>query len=343
MLVLPVYGQPNKANREEISFKTIDGVLLRGHFYPSGKGGSNSPVVMFLHKLGSNSSTGDWEGLATQLQKKGFAVLSFDFRGHGKSTVIADPKVFWSFPANQTYVKGFTNNINNLKKTIHVQDIRSNAYIPYLMNDIAAARHDLDNRNDNGQCNTSNIMIIGAEEGASLGMLWICSEFYRPAVYQNGLAGFNLGQIVNNNPAGEDIAGAIWLSLRRYPGLPSGNSITFPYYQVVNNTPAVRDIQMWFAAGSKDTRGKADALYMYDTVLNAEKKKDKLPLTSHKTIEGTNLRGVGLIGKKELPTNGLIEKFLEAAVQMRPNQAQKKRNASEFRPNYIDPSHFGFR
>jgi hypothetical protein len=50
-----------------------------------------------------------------------------------------------------------------------------------------------------------------------------------------------------------------------------------------------------------------------------------------------------LIGKKELPTDALIEKFLESAVKMRPNQSQKKRNASEFKPAYIDPPFFGFK
>ena len=339
MIAAPGQAQPNKTNKEDVSFRTIDGVLLKGTFYPSSKG-ANSPVVMFLHKLGSNSSTGDWDGLAGRLQAKGFAVLSFDFRGQGRSTTIIDPKTFWSYPVNQAYVRGYVAGSTNLKKVISYSDIKSNYYVPYLMNDIAAARHDLDNRNDNGQCNTSNIILIGAEEGASLGMMWICTEFYRTAVYQNGLA---IGGVVNNNPAGEDIAGAIWLSLRRNPGLTANSSIAFPYFQAVSSTPAVRDIQMWFAAGDKDVRGKEDSLYMYEKILNAEKKKDQLPLTSHKTIEGTSLRGVNLIGKKELPTDGLIEKFLESAVKMRPNQSQKKRNASEFKPNYIDPTHFGFR
>src|SRR4029079_13677022 len=124
--------------------------------------------------------------------------------------------------------------------TINLTDIKSNYYIPYMMNDIAAARHDLDNRNDNGSVNASNIFIIGAEEGASLGMMWICTEFYRTAVYQNGLA---LTGVVNNNPAGEDLGGAILRSLRRNPGMTPASSITFPYYDVVRNPPAVRDIQ----------------------------------------------------------------------------------------------------
>ena len=50
----------------------------------------------------------------------------------------------------------------------------------------------------------------------------------------------------------------------------------------------VRDnVQMWFAQGSKDDKkGPADALHMYKTVLDAERKKEKLPLTSKLSIDG---------------------------------------------------------
>jgi len=36
--------KPSTINKEDVSFKSIDGVLLKGTFYPSAKGG-NSPVV----------------------------------------------------------------------------------------------------------------------------------------------------------------------------------------------------------------------------------------------------------------------------------------------------------
>jgi pimeloyl-ACP methyl ester carboxylesterase len=324
---------PKNVNKEEVAFKTIDGVMLKGTFYPSNKG-SNAPVVMVLHKLGGNRTQGDWESLAVKLQDKGFAVLTFDFRGHGGSTTI-DTKVFWNYPHNQNLVGGY--NAANPKKSIAFKDFR-NGYIPYLANDIAAARHDLDNRNDNGQCNSSNLFIIGAEEGAALGFFWTITEYYRPAIYKDiNVFGARLGGVINDSPAAEDIGGAIWLSIKRNP--PGFGSVS--YLQLVTPTPLRDQIQMWFAAGAKDQRGVEESSYMYDRVLNADKKKDKLPLTSKKTIEGTNLRGVSLIGK-DLPTDNLIMQFLEQALKMRPNQAQKKRNASEFKPYPINPSNFGF-
>src|SRR5262245_30322466 len=79
--------------KESVSFKTCDGVLLKGTFYASPKGGS-SPDVLMLPNLGSKRTEGDWEGLAVRLQSKGYASLIFDWRGHGESTQIIDPKLF---------------------------------------------------------------------------------------------------------------------------------------------------------------------------------------------------------------------------------------------------------
>jgi pimeloyl-ACP methyl ester carboxylesterase len=330
--------------KEEISFKTFDGVLIKGTFYPSQKGGS-APVVMFLHKLGGNRTQGDWESLAGKLQQKGYAVLAFDFRGHGASTEI-DPDTFWKFQSNTT----FLNKVDSKKKTISFTEFKM-GYIPYLVNDIAAARWDLDNRNDNGQCNTSNIIVVGAEEGAALGFFWMVTEFYRNQIYKSrNILEFSSG-VVNTDVAGEDLAGAIWLSFRRTPGLKQDSGLSFPYLTAWSaargNNPApitkLRDqVPMWFASGALDKKGHEDAHYMYDSVLHADKAKQKLELTSKKEVPNTNLRGVMLLGEKNLNTDDLIEKFIDIAVKKRPNQAQRKRNASEFKPPWIEPGKFGF-
>jgi len=333
--------------KEDISFKTFDGVLLKGTFYPNQKGGGAAPVVMFLHKLGGSRTQDGWEGLANKLQYKGYAVLAFDFRGHGASTIIEEPSIFWSKAYNQTYLS----KPDVKKKSIAFTDFKL-GYIPYLVNDIAAARHDLDKRNDTGQCNTSNIIVIGAEEGATLGFFWIVTEFYRSQIYKTqNLFQFERG-VVNTDVAGEDIAGAIWLSYRKSPGMKAESAgLPFPYERWMATNSAgnssisvLRDrIPMWFAAGASDAKGKADAHYMYDNVLHADKAKQKLELTSKKEVPGTNLRGVSLLGEKALNTDELIEKFIDIAVKKRPNQAPLKRNASDYKPTWIDPTGFFLR
>jgi len=93
MLLSPVQVQAQKMDR--VKFETYDGVELHGTFYPSNKG-QKAVTVLLLHKINGKSAQDGWDRLAKALQKEDFAVLSFDFRGHGDSTNIAQPKVFRS-------------------------------------------------------------------------------------------------------------------------------------------------------------------------------------------------------------------------------------------------------
>jgi len=80
---------------QKVKFQTGDGVELHGHWYASAN--KNPPVVLFLHALGENGNADEWRKLAKTLQKEGFAVLMFDFRGHGNSTAISDLQKFLAF------------------------------------------------------------------------------------------------------------------------------------------------------------------------------------------------------------------------------------------------------
>src|SRR5262249_15867833 len=111
---LAMLGMPaatSAADGQEVQFDTADYVTLKGTFYP-GKNGKNSPAVILLHDFGSDRTKGGWDALAKELQKKGFAVLTFDFRGHNDSCTVANGtdeigKTFWKFPMNtQTFRPG---------------------------------------------------------------------------------------------------------------------------------------------------------------------------------------------------------------------------------------------
>src|SRR5262249_39749980 len=168
------YSQ-NKTNKEDISFETFDGVMIKGTFYPSNK--ANAPVVMCVHKFGLDRTKGGWDDLATHLQDKGYNVLSFDFRGHGGSTNIKAERVLGYAP-NRSLISNYKKH----RKTIPFKDCRA-GYLPVLVNDLVAARQDLDNRNDNGQCNTSNIIVIAAEDGGPVAFAWMSYEHTRAAIY----------------------------------------------------------------------------------------------------------------------------------------------------------------
>ena len=66
---------------EEVSFRTSDGVVLSGWLV---KGAPRAPVIVLCHDLGGSRST--LLSSAVSLNRAGYALLVFDFRGHGKST-----------------------------------------------------------------------------------------------------------------------------------------------------------------------------------------------------------------------------------------------------------------
>jgi len=84
------------------------------------------------------------------------------------------------------------------------------SYYPYLINDIAAAKAFIDRKNDGGELNSSNLIVIGAGEGATLGALWMHSEWLKArATAAVGMIGApKLG-----DPEGKDQVCAVWLDI----------------------------------------------------------------------------------------------------------------------------------
>src|SRR5207237_10398388 len=187
---------------EKVRFTTVDGVEIQGMFYQGGK--RNSPTIMFLHALGEDSRKKTWISLAESLNEKGCAVLTFDFRGHGQSTTI-EPTVFWRQPRNITGVKGAPK-----RESIEYKDMTP-TYYPIVVNDIAAAKAFLDNRNDTGVCNTSSLILLGADTGATLGAIWLNAEWHRYAFTPANLL-MGVPASIAKAPEGKDTIAAIWLS-----------------------------------------------------------------------------------------------------------------------------------
>jgi pimeloyl-ACP methyl ester carboxylesterase len=69
---------------ERVAFPTPDGFELHGLYYGPPPVGPNATVtVLLLHPYGT--SRADWGNFPASLAEHGFAVLTFDFRGHGES------------------------------------------------------------------------------------------------------------------------------------------------------------------------------------------------------------------------------------------------------------------
>jgi len=293
VLGLGLTGLPAWAAGEDVKFETADRVELRGTFYAPTGSGKKAYTVMMLHAVGAkNSSKSEaWQKLAEELQKKGCAVLTFDFRGHGDSTSV--DKEFWGHKFNQTLVTGF--NAAKPKESIQYKDFKP-GYHPYLVNDVMAAKLYLDRRNDAGECNTSKLVIVGAEEGATLGLMWGYAEAYRfmalpnvfPARYET-------------KPQGKDIACCLWLSMS-----PSLGSKTAPINTWLKQVGVENKTEVAFLYGEEEKTASSLAKDWLKTLKPDMKTK---PFTVARGIPKTKLSGQALVSEK-LDTIKLITNFV---------------------------------
>jgi Alpha/beta hydrolase family len=291
------------ADAERVKFYSYDQVELHGSFY-IGDLGKKSPCAILLHSMGASSDQEGWADLAKRLQQEHFAVLTFDFRGHGES-INVQPTVFWSpvdpLRTNLT-LKGYQP--GKLRDQISYKDFRTRDQFLNLVQDIAAAKHYLDQRNDSGDCNSSNLCLIGAESGATLGALWIRSEWERRALPSVLLVPAGNA----NRLEGEDITCAVWLSISSQVGVAS-NKWNVPVDSWLRY-PAVKDkVSMFFLYGEQDQRSARFAHHLFSNVLHADRQDSKLKYTVEKAIKDTKLAGRDLL-KPSLPTEDLIRTYV---------------------------------
>jgi pimeloyl-ACP methyl ester carboxylesterase len=315
---MPVPARAQKS--EEVQFETFDKVELRGTFYASTK--PKAPCVILLHKIGGNRQQNGWDNLAQELQKE-FAVLSFDFRGHGDSTGVGPE--FWRNQSN-FLIKGA-----GRSQKISFKDFPP-AYYPMLANDVAAAKRYLDKQNDALACNSSNVVVIGAEEGAAIGALWIASEWQRRR-FVKSFGGWTLDP--KGRVEGEDIAAAVWLSIpKTFAGAYVGRWLTGPFNRVRDKTPMV------FFYGEKDAKQAEASKDLFEYVKRAGR--EKLEFTRLRGKD-TKLAGSELLDKKSLGTSDEIATYLDKVMQKRGLRAPVMRDTENGPPLYPVPlTAFGF-
>jgi len=276
--LVALFGSATAHAQARVKFDTCDGVELHGTWY--GKDGKATTVIL-LHTIGGSSKQDGWDRLAKALNDKGFAVLSFDFRGHGDSTSIQPS--FWRQAHNMS-VRG-----GPKAETISYKDYQK-GYYPILVNDIAAAKAFLDSRNDigSGECNSRSIILIGAQEGAVLGTMWLASEWYRYKMVN----AFKL----DDRPEGKNVSACVWLSMTgSQPELGNwlkliGKDKHVPMgflYGATDNTAATF-AQKW----ARDLKGTSMPTKKY---------------TAAEAIPKSNLAGHALL-RKDLPT---VEKIVD--------------------------------
>jgi dipeptidyl aminopeptidase/acylaminoacyl peptidase len=82
----PLHIPPSvyKADYEDVSFTSADGIVLKGWLVKPPHPHTPSPAIIICHGIGANRS--DFTELAAALSRRGHFVLLFDFRAHGESS-----------------------------------------------------------------------------------------------------------------------------------------------------------------------------------------------------------------------------------------------------------------
>ena len=307
----------DKDEYEEAKFVTFDQVEIKGRFYSSAKK-KQAPAVLLLTKIGADIDQEGWDRLALELKKEGYSVLMFDYRGHEKSKNISPE--FWKMLPNRT-LKGAT--AAAPKDTIDYKEFPNN-YFPNLVNDIMAARLYLDRKNDAGECNSADVIVIGAEDGACLGAMWMYAEWYR---YQLNSVGKPAAK-----PEGNDIACAVWLSYRsQLGGTPEkGAGYVKPnpsdWFKVVGRE---KRVPMAFMYSEGDKAGEEFGT-TWVNYIKKDGKDNGHKLTRAKAIEKADKTVGSELLQKNLPTQDNIIAYL--------NKVMGERTESTWTPREVDKS-----
>ena len=169
-----------KNTSEKVDLDTEDGVYLTAEFWPAPKPSRQAAVVMLLHQIGKTRRA--FVPLADQLQKEGYAVVAFDFRGHGDSRRI-NPEVYDA--ANGTIApSGGGDEIHYATAFRRGKDYES------LMGDITAVKNFLLTKNNAERLNIKQLGVIGAGPvSCNLALRFAREEFVgggKPGFIQRG-------------------------------------------------------------------------------------------------------------------------------------------------------------
>ena len=142
----PFAAKKPKINVEEVQFNTRDKLTLTADFYPPRKKG-RAPLAMLIHDAGQDRS--GLVKVALNLQKRGFAVLALDLRGHGASVSEG-----WDWAERTT------------------ESEKVNLW-SFAMRDLHAAKEYLRERKD---VHNANLCLVGVGAGAALAVRYALND-----------------------------------------------------------------------------------------------------------------------------------------------------------------------
>lgn len=135
---------------------TLDGLALKGTFYPGMMGKETVPVVLLHAHKGTRA---DWLTVPLTLQAQGHAVLALDMRGHGESTT-------------------FTNG----KPSVSALNMPPVNYSLMVESDMEAVKTWLLAQHNEGKLNVDRLVLVGAEMGAVVAVNYAARDWSWPVL-----------------------------------------------------------------------------------------------------------------------------------------------------------------
>lgn len=215
---------------QTLPLKTKDLVALQCNYYPGGiiegrdkkytrKSGKEVVPVILLHGWGGQR--GDYDALASYLQKSGHAVIVPDLRGHGRSTSRKFP--------------------NGTDQELDPERMRA-ADINAMVADVEAAKKFLLDENNKGEVNIEMLCIVGAEMGAIIAVNYAALDWARPQL--------------SFQKQGRDVKALVLLSpVQSFKGTTLSKSLQFPAVR------QLLSVMLVVGDADRDSLGEAKAIH----------------------------------------------------------------------------------
>lgn len=281
-------------------FTTTDGVKLEGSYYP-GRNDKNTVPVLLLH--GQRKSSQAFDPLIVELRKRGFAIVTFDFRGHGKSIKripaievrerLDDPDE--DEPPTRRRVLRLSSQPREPQFETHIEagepvDYKESEFKPVdyqrlFEYDCLPVQKMLVALNNEGKLNLHKLSIVGFDMGGSVGAKWATQ---RPKYVKS---------LIVIEPNHDQIASRFFKNSRIFQ----------------------KEVPVLFIVGELNAEAKLNAERLRDDLLGKEKEKngDSPALNSIAPILNipTDRRGPDLFSDAKLAVPQKIVEFIELKLQ----------------------------
>ena len=241
------------------NFVTSDRVLLTGAFYPGHADKDTVPVIL-LHGQGKNRE--EFAPLIEEMKKRGYAILTFDFRGHGESTTrFPNPREQMQDQAMRTPNPGMPNPGMMVQPQMPVRPPQPPRPVEYLERNFKRVDYEnmykfdslpfyrfLVQQNNEEKLNLNKLVIIGADMGGTVGgrmttQLWANSR------------GKNVRSLVIISPNYDPFSKALLKDTKCFH----------------------KDVPLLMIVGQLDRQARENALNLREDILGKERKRDDNP------------------------------------------------------------------